>query len=152
MSNQAYQKKMKSLQWIYVAFIVNLLIVLGFCYYLDFGLDEDLNEIFKLVIPASSLLLIILSHYIPREIIKKAKSKELDTKYNRYFSANILKWMLLEIAALLNAMALGLTDDKLYLFISAAIIALMVMQKPDHKKMAHELELSEEEINKISNT
>lgn len=79
-------------------------------------------------------------------VIKEDIDPTLKEKFEKYRSACIIQWALLEGAVLFCGICFFLTGNYAFLALAAVLALLFMLQAPDKNKMALQLELSSADV------
>lgn len=151
LTSEAYFKK---LGLIHIALIGGVALFAGVVYFLLTG-DDVISEaeeenIIKVVLPIVAVSSVIATIFIPKNLLAKAKNKELlESKMGSYFSITIIRLALLEGAGLTTTVGALLTGDMNFFYLILAIVIFMVVNRPTPDKAIQELDLSEENAAKV---
>ena len=94
------------------------------------------------------VIAILLARFIYRRKLKKinAEVTTLPRKIESYRAANIIRWSILEGAALIVIVLFLLTNQWLILFIVLALLFIFYTTRPTAPNIASDLKVSEQEI------
>jgi len=140
----------KKLTLIWIALISGQIMFAGVLLFLRkngqiFG-SEELDKILLMSVPMIVVVLIASSILIFKQQIAKIKTEEnLENKLNKYQSATIISFALLESPSLLSLISFFLTENNLFLYLSILVIFLFFISKPSEHKLNMDLEISEKE-------
>lgn len=109
-------------------------------------LDGELSTIFLFMVPLFAIGAIIGSHLISKSQLAAIKTKaELSDKLQDYRGLIILRYALIEGAALFSIVTYFLTANFILLGIGALLVIFLGIQRPTKAKVAKELYLNKEE-------
>ncbi|MDF0708064.1 MAG: hypothetical protein VX772_06955 [Bacteroidota bacterium] len=132
-------------------------VVLGALFYFRASKMEltltDTDDMFLAIVPMVALAGIFLGDFIFKKMTGSLpKDMDLRTKLNRFQSASILKYALLEGAALFCIVIFANTANLTYLIIAVSLIFYLFFQKPTKQKIENVLDLRGEEKSKFNRT
>ena len=147
-NTNTYSAKFKTIQLIYLAFI---LAVLVFTIVIIFLAEKpkyftDMNDIFIYIVPVLSITGIFMSEYLFKTNLSSITSKDdLSSKLGKYTTATLIKGSLLEAPALLAAIVSHLSNDFIYLIFTAVLLLMMYLRFPKPSKFEGEVQLTMDE-------
>ncbi|MCC5928571.1 MAG: hypothetical protein JJU28_04925 [Cyclobacteriaceae bacterium] len=141
-----------TIHWVMLLFLVMFMLLI---YFLTATTETapaaDLDNVFRIVIPAFGLGSIFLAQFLYKNQISSAKNRDtLAKKISGFQSAQLIKNGILEAPALLAIVVYMLTENIAYYLLAGLIILIFLMHKPTSFKVATDLELSPEERAEIN--
>ncbi|WP_318309720.1 hypothetical protein [Flagellimonas crocea] len=125
-------------------------IILGILFYveakkteLSFSVSDDM---FLAIVPIMSICCILLGDFLFKKITGSLpREMELLTKLTRFQTASIVKYALIEGAAIFCMVIFTNTQNLTYLLIGALIVLYLLFQRPTKQKIEDVLDLRGEE-------
>lgn len=104
------------------------------------------SQPFIIIVPIMAIGCLLGSFYVSKARIQAAKAiPDFDKKLEAYRSAAIIKYALLEGAALFGVVAFLTENNIMFLAISAILLAAMIWVRPTRDKIITELSLNSKE-------
>ncbi|HBF87278.1 MAG TPA: hypothetical protein DDX39_01455 [Bacteroidales bacterium] len=140
----------KSLSILWAALVAGQIFFAAIVYYLhksgNFAVDENLNRIFLVIVPAFVVVGIAGNILFFKAKLKQLKfKKDLSYKMEQYRVALLVSYALIEGPSILGIVAFLLTGNIVFLSLSILIILLFFVNKPSKYKFSLDLELSGDE-------
>ena len=113
---------------------------------------DEVGEIppLKFIIPAAAIFGLAASIFIFKHLLSKAlKQETLSAKLAHYYSANIVKFSLLEGPSLLASSGYFLHGNIMYLITAWGLILWLAFNRPSFDRAVFDLELNQEEKAKL---
>ncbi len=132
-------------------------IVLGTLFYFRTTNTElsftNSNDMFLAIVPVVAISSIFLGDFVFKKIIKALPNNmTLREKLMKYQTASIIKFALLEGAALFSIVIFGNTQNLTYLIVGLLLIFFLFLQRPAKQKIETTLNLRGEEKAKFDRT
>ena len=141
------------LNLIYFSLVAGLIIFMAVVVILNSRQDPaDFQPVgvFIYLVPVSSILAILASIYIPKFKLPEIESKkDLKEKLSYYQSLLIIKWALLEGGAIVALVSFMLTGYFMLGGFALLLILYLIFQKPTRYKLLQDINLTDEERNRI---
>lgn len=152
MENNSYAAQFKSLQFIYGALIIGVLVFSTVVYFyaenLHFAFDG--NSMYGMLVPMLAIVALITSPMLFKGTLNSINPQdELSTKITKYQSANIIRGAILEVPALLGAAITLSTGNYYFLVFSLLMIVAMIFAFPSKQKFMETVQLSFGEKSKL---
>ena len=113
---------------------------------------NDTGNMFLYIVPIAALLSIFLGNHFFNKQINIAKTKDtLLEKLNIYQTGSIIKFSMLEGAALLGTLAFKEGGNLFYLTISGILIMYLALQRPTKFSVENALNLTLEQQSQFNN-
>ncbi len=141
------------LNLIYFSLVAGLIIFAALIVFLNYS--QELTEfqpvgIFIYLVPIMSFLAILASIYIQKYKLPEIDSKkDLKEKLFYYQGLQIMKWAFLEGGALFALVSFMLTGYFMLGGFALLLILYLILQKPSRYKLLQEINLDDEERNRI---
>ena len=147
----------RSLVIIHIAMIMGLIFFAVVAVYLHMSGSfttntAELRDIFLIIVPLFAFGAFMGSRFIFSMKLNQAKEKsDLTDKINEYRSILIIRFALLEGAALFSLVIYLLTGDYIFLIIAGLMVVYFSLLKPTTDKLIFDLELGHDDKAKIMN-
>lgn len=138
----------KTLSLIHAALLMGLVAFGLFAYFQNGDFEARMNRHNPMiyVVPIAAAAGYFLSQFLFRKRLRSVNEEEpLSVKLEVYRSASLIKYALLEAAALLSLVAYWLSGNALHLVIAIALAAYFFSQRPTATKIKKDLPLNYEE-------
>nr|WP_321414298.1 hypothetical protein [uncultured Allomuricauda sp.] len=100
------------------------------------------DDLFLAIVPVVALSCIFLGDYIFRKILRSTPNHSgLRNKLNKFQTASILKYVLLEGASLFSMVIFSNTQNLVYLILGIVLILYLFLQRPTRQKIENSLNL-----------
>tara|TARA_R110000796_G_scaffold88850_6_gene192100 strand:+ start:169378 stop:169818 length:441 start_codon:yes stop_codon:yes gene_type:complete len=140
---------LRKLAIIHTALVIGLLVFGTITYFFGIGFvtNFDVNsDVFVYVVPLIALLGYFGSIYIFKKQLQKIKSSEpLQIKLDKYQTASITKYALIEGPTLLIFFQFMNSGYALYFTIACCLLLYLAVQRPNKNRLIQELNLNTEE-------
>ena len=136
------------LSLIHGSLVLGLLVFSGFVYWKNSSFNTDINQadIFIYMVPLVAAAGYFLSKSLYQKQIQKIDGNNgLSNKLNRYQTASIIKFALLEVPAILALVAYYYNGNAIHLVIALCLIAYLISQRPTQKRFQNDMPLTLEE-------
>lgn len=144
---------LKILKIIHIALVLGLVIFGIVAYFSGEGSVTQFTmegDFYIYLVPSIAILAYFGSKLVfKQELSKIDKSATLAQKFAKYQAASILKFALIEGAALLALVAFMSTRYSLYFTIALCLVAYLAFQNPTKNKLITDLQLKPDEQNQI---
>ena len=144
---------LKILKIIHIALVLGLVIFGIVAYFSGEGFVTQFTmegDFYIYLVPSIAILAYFGSKLLfKQELSKIDKSAILAQKFAKYQAASILKFALIEGAALLALVAFMSTRYSLYFTIALCLVAYLAFQNPTKNKLITDLQLKPDEQNQI---
>ena len=143
----------KTIQVVYTALIIGILVLSAVLYYISNNLryELELSNPFALVVVIVAASGIFLSPILYRSILNGIQSSaNLKSKLNKYMTATIVKGALLEGPALLASIVAYITQNGLFFIVTALMLLVMYLKFPSKVKFLSEVQLSMDEKSQLN--
>lgn len=138
--NQLIEKKIKLLAFIWVFFIAELVVLISLTYFIL--LPEQLNQsvasgdviflYFSYILSITAMPIVFKIYDIQKNKLKKGDSEK--TKLEKYQIAVIIKFAILELAAVFSLIAFYLNEIKEPLYMFGIVFVAILLNKPSYKQ------------------
>jgi len=139
---------LKILKIIHIALCVGLVLFTGFAYLQigDFSKANADSSLMLYIVPTIAVVGYFGSKYLFKNLIQKiSKEDSLTEKLQRYQSASIVQYAVIEGPGFLSIMTYYSTGNMLFLAIAVCLIAYLYSLRPTLEKLKNELDLNFEE-------
>ncbi len=129
-----------------IMMITIVMIMLNEMQPVHFSEGHELTFYFLLATMFFTFMAILGGKMIFNKFLHGAKSEnELSLKMKRYVTAIIVRFAIMETAAIFSAVAIFLTGSHYFLILIAIVLFFFIFEKPSKEKVAMDLNLSPEE-------
>lgn len=154
MNNMSPKSELNQLSIIFLGLISGQILFFVVAFFLvksgTFPANENLNSIFKMVVPFENVFAIFFGYIFYNSKMKSSKNiTELNEKIRTYSKANLIRMATLEGANLFNIVVFLLTGNYFYIVYFIAAMVIYIFFKPSADKAIAELELSREQADTL---
>ena len=142
------QRFIQTLKLIHVSLVVGLAIfsVFAFMQNKDFNADINTNSTLLYIVPIAALIGYFGSQLLFRKMLSNVQTSDsLQLKLNKYQTASIIKYALIEGPAFIALFAYYTTGSALPLVIALCLLAYLFVQKPTKDKIINSLDLTSDQ-------
>lgn len=156
MSDSSNRSYFQSLRLIHASILGGSILVLAVVRFLLIEPDDlataAIDDPLILYLPAAVMLIgVLFGEFMFRRQVKEARPlPELIDKLNTYRAACIVRWAALEGPVLFSIVFFMLYADKYFMAIALVGMALLAFARPTPQKAAQNLQLSEEEKDRVT--
>ncbi|MGB5556108.1 MAG: hypothetical protein WBM83_15740 [Flavobacteriaceae bacterium] len=143
---------LRTLSIVHLFFVVGLVVFAIIAYWQleTFVTQIDGNDTLLYIVPVVALIGYFGSQFVFKQALKAIpKTDAIDTKLAKYKTATILKFALIEGAAILALIAFHGSGIVLYFVIGICLIAYLIVQKPNYERLKNDMALSLAETEQI---
>ncbi|MDB4293128.1 hypothetical protein N9954_06930 [Maribacter sp.] len=116
----------------------------------DFETGIDSNDLFVYLVPMTAVIAYFGSTFIFQKFLQAIEPQDkLQEKLNKYQTATIIKYALLEGAAILALMAYYVQGNIMHLIIALCLMVYLYSQRPTKKNFLKDVKLSSEELKQL---
>ena len=158
MENQPVTSKQyfRALSIIYYALMIGPLIFVGVVLFLKSEIALNINPKLEFIITFITPVVVVVGFFFSRSFFKNQLEKikrenDLILKMQKYRSALIIKYSILEFCLLIPAIATLLTENTIFLVFSIIVALLFFVDKPSAIRAARELELHPDDVQRLYN-
>lgn len=146
MQNQKFLNFFKKLQIIFYAILTGPSIFLTIVFFLNLQETEvkvfEQENLFLIISGIIAFSNLFLANLVPKMLINKIQANEsLDSKLQKYQSASIIKYALLEAPAIIATVGYLLTANVIFVGIALAMLLVLFLQQPNKTSIEQELEI-----------
>lgn len=152
MENPSAKQKYKTIQLIYMAMLVPMIVFSGFVYYTNFtaGNIASQEPDIWLYLPFGLMLIaIIMARPLYTKALQTIKGKTLDQKLSVLMTALIVRMAPFEAAGFLAASSAFITGNNTILLLVLIILIQFYTNRPTLLKVENDLKVTREEIDSI---
>ncbi len=142
------QRFIQTLKLIHVSLVVGLAIfsVFAFMQNKDFNADINTNSTLLYIVPIAALIGYFGSQLLFRKMLSNVQTSDsLQLKLNKYQTASIIKYALIEGPAFIALFVYYATGNALPLVIALCLLAYLFVQKPTKDKIINSLDLTSDQ-------
>ena len=142
------QRYIQTLKLIHVSLVVGLAIfsVFAFMQNKDFNADINTNSTLLYIVPIAALIGYFGSQLFFRKMLSNVQTSDsLQPKLNKYQTASIIKYALIEGPAFIALFVYYTTGSALPLVIALCLLAYLFVQKPTKDKIMNSLDLTSDQ-------
>lgn len=146
------QNKITQLTIIHFALLVGMISITAIFTFLSYSNPisenegDDLLIIFLIVAVVFTISSLIGSKLIFSKLVESARKKEdFEKKISAYVTAVVIKFALIEPAAIFSALSILLTGSYYFLILIAISLFFFLVEKPSKEKLIMDLTLSQDE-------
>ncbi len=148
------QEFFRSLDILFFAMLVGQVLFAGVVYFLliDGNADDSLNSIFMMAVPFLGISGFLGGRFLyQQQLGSLTTTDDLTTKMDRYRTANILRFALMEMPALLAIVAYLLTENIVFLGMAVLVMVFFYTLRPSRDKAIGDLNLNGSEKAAVNN-
>lgn len=114
--------------------------------------SEKLRNNALIIVAIVAIISVLMSNILYKKKLLKCKSKtNLNEKLHHYKSGIIIRFFIIDCAAILALVLYLLTGDIIILAIGGLLTFLLIMLRPTKEKLFNELQLNSSEISLLNN-
>jgi hypothetical protein len=137
---------------IYSALIFGLLFVFAISLFLVEGNklepNQSIDEIFRLFIPLSGIVVMYLSRSIYNKNISSVnKNEDLLPQIAKYRTFKIIQWAIIESGAFLSIVGFIITGNYLYAIVFLFLLGFFILNRPSKEQFISDFKISENHKN-----
>ncbi len=139
---------LKSLSISHITLVVALLFFGAIVYFQSNGISTktDTSEILLYVVPITALLGYFGSkHFFKKRMDKVNKTDSLEVKLKHYQKGCMLKYILIDVPAILGLLAFQITENALPLLIAVCLVLYLISQRPTKNDLFKNITLTDAE-------
>jgi len=153
---QNFHEYLKGPKFLAFSLIIGPVLIGLVIYYVNMGTEigsKEYIEAFDLVLPLLAAAAILSSQYNYRRLMKGITiDMDLKTKLTNYRAAFIVRFAILEGAALVSIIAFFLNANTLYLIYAGLCILAMIAYRPDKRSILADVPLTENDKQRIEDS
>jgi hypothetical protein len=156
MNSDNLKEQFKVTVSIYFALLVGQLLFFAVAFWFsgteEFTANEELDEIFQIIVPLFGLMMMIFPRFLYSKNISGVDENEnVKTKIAKYRTFKIIQWALVESATMFSLIALMTTGNHLYTAVFIFLIGYFFLVKPSKENFVSELKLNSADAHELLN-
>lgn len=125
------------------------IVVMGIALWISGGMQDEIpagQSWLRYAAPVSGMAMLFLAHRLFKTRLEEARNQtELYKKLAHYRSALLVRYLVLDGAAIINLIGFYLSGDLLFFFLAGVVLLLFVLYRPTVAKLCKDLELNSAE-------